>query len=214
MDAPAELLYFVDPMCSWCWGFAPSVLRLADRFQVEAPLSVILGGLWPGNEKPLDQATKDTISKHWRDVAEASGQPFDHTFFSRPHFVYDTEPACRAVVTARSFQAARALPMVMRLHEAFYAENQDITDPNVLAALGAEVVNVEAEVFRESFESETVQDETDGDFQLARELGVKGFPTLIVRKDAQFMVVTQGWCADERLEPVVTQWLTEVDQGG
>jgi len=25
-----HLVYFADPMCSWCWGFAPAIEALAE----------------------------------------------------------------------------------------------------------------------------------------------------------------------------------------
>ena len=27
----SRLLYVMDPMCSWCWGFAPVVAALAEQ---------------------------------------------------------------------------------------------------------------------------------------------------------------------------------------
>ncbi|MFQ5523922.1 MAG: DsbA family protein, partial [Acidimicrobiia bacterium] len=39
-----KLIYVGDPMCSWCWGFAPEIEDLADEYPVE----VVVGGLRPG----------------------------------------------------------------------------------------------------------------------------------------------------------------------
>ena len=28
-----QFVYFADPMCSWCYGFAPVIAALAERFE-------------------------------------------------------------------------------------------------------------------------------------------------------------------------------------
>lgn len=202
-----ELLYFADPMCSWCWGFAPTVERLAARLASRAPLAVIVGGLHPGNDLPMDEATKASIREHWEHVRDASGQPFDFAFFDRPRFVYDTEPSCRAVVAARRLAPSRALAMLDRIHRAFYAENRDVTDADVLVALGAEVLGVDEAAFRESFGDEETEAETLADFRFARELGVRGFPTLLARKGDEIAIVTTGWQPLDKVEPALEAWL-------
>ena len=69
-----------------------------------------MGGLRAGNTEPMTDKDKDYIRGAWAKVGEATGQPFDPSFFDR-EFVYDTEPACRAVVAARRLKPNMALPM-------------------------------------------------------------------------------------------------------
>jgi putative protein-disulfide isomerase len=103
-----RLVYLADPMCSWCYGFSPVITALAERFEGRLGLQVVVGGLRAGNTAPMRAEDKDYIREAWTRVGAASGQPFDLSFFDREGFVYDTEPACRAVVTAR--RLGRRLP--------------------------------------------------------------------------------------------------------
>ena len=96
-----HLLYFADPMCSWCYGFLPVISALADEFQDSLSLRVVMGGLRAGNTQAMRPQDREYIRSAWTNVGEASGQPFDFSFFDRDTFVYDTEPACRAVVVTR-----------------------------------------------------------------------------------------------------------------
>ncbi|MEK9724235.1 MAG: hypothetical protein VW405_12255, partial [Rhodospirillaceae bacterium] len=111
-DPPRHLLYFADPMCSWCWGFSPSVDAIRTELSDSLPIRPVMGGLRPGNTEPMNEVAKLEVRRHWEHVLEASGQPFDFDFFDRDGFVYDTEPACRAVVTVRRLAAAKALDML------------------------------------------------------------------------------------------------------
>ncbi len=72
----------------------------------------------------------------WTRVGAATGQPFDMAFFDRASFTYDTEPACRAVVTARRLMPRMALPFKARISRAFYAENRDMTRADEIARGG------------------------------------------------------------------------------
>ena len=96
-----EFVYVGDPMCSWCWGFAPVLERMQEVYDV--PLRVVVGGLRPGSEaEELDDRFAGVLAHHWEQVELASGQPFDSTPLERREgWRYDTEVPAIAVVTMR-----------------------------------------------------------------------------------------------------------------
>lgn len=192
-DAPARhLLYFADPMCSWCWGFSPAVRRLQAELADKLPIRPIMGGLRPGATEAMTPRAKREIRGHWAYVREASGQPFDFGFFRRDGFVYDTEPPCRAVVAARRLDAAKTLPMLEAIHYAFYAENRDVTDKPELTAI-AEAQGFDPKTFAQAFDDAETVTETQGDFWLSQASGVTGFPTLLAIENGKARVVTIGY---------------------
>ena len=213
MTAP-HLVYFADPMCSWCWGFAPVIQTIAARFGDDLPIRLILGGLRPGNTTPMDAAAREEVRSHWQHVHEASGQPFDYAFFDRPHFVYDTEPASRAVVILRRRGMAAGLAALRRLHAAFYAEGQDVTDPGTLAALAAEL-GMDAAAFAAEYATEAAARETWTDFATAQQAGIRGFPTLLAGggQDAPYALVTHGFQPAARIVPALERWLARQQSG-
>lgn len=196
-------------MCSWCWGFVPVLDALEERFCDIAPLSVVMGGLRPGQTQPLDEPTKGMIRGHWEHVHEASGQPFDFNFFERDGFVYDTEPSCRAVVAARLGKPGDGRRMLKRLHRAFYAENRDITDESVLIDVACDTLGASPESFRCAMDDPKVHMETKRDFLFAKELGVSGFPALLARKGDEIAFVTMGWRPYADLEAPLARWLAK-----
>lgn len=208
MTAPSldlELIYVGDPMCSWCWGFAPVLEQLDARYTI--PLRTVVGGLRPGpSAEALDDDLRGFLAHHWEQVEEASGQPFDIGGLDRDGWVYDTELPCTAVVAMRNLNEKATLPFFARLQRAFYAERVDITDPAVYPAL-LEGFDVDAERFMGLLGSETIKAETWADFEYARKMSATGFPTLVVRDGEQFSVATRGFMPYERLEPTLTGWL-------
>jgi putative protein-disulfide isomerase len=47
-----HLLYIADPLCSWCYGFAPVINELRERFEGRLPVRLLMGGLRAGNALP------------------------------------------------------------------------------------------------------------------------------------------------------------------
>lgn len=203
-----HLVYFADPMCSWCWGFSPVIDAISEQFGPSLPIRLVMGGLRPWTKEPMTAHDRGDVRNHWQHVLEASGQPFDFAFFDRDRFVYDTEPPSRAVVVLRRRGMATGLAALRRIHHAFYAENRDVTDTDTLAGLAAEL-GVDPAEFRDEFGKEAALEETQGDFATAQSAGIRGFPTLIAGEgnDGQYALVTHGFQPGARILPALEQWL-------
>jgi len=204
-----HFIYFADPMCSWCYGFAPVMQALADHFDGRLPVRVVMGGLRAGNRMPMRDKDRDYIRGAWKAVHEASGQPFDETFFERETFTYDTEPACRAVVAMRRRAPAQALAFNRRVSSAFYAHNRDVTNDEVLADIAAEA-GQDREGFLAELQSEGAHNETFSDFLMAKRSGVEGFPVLAAgTRTGGYALVTQGFRRIDGLIEAIEDWLTK-----
>ncbi|MEL7002704.1 MAG: hypothetical protein AAFN93_08225 [Bacteroidota bacterium] len=98
-----EILYVGDPMCSWCWGIAPALIRFRDYCMgLNINFRVFVGGLSSGGNVRWDDSFKETLRRHWSQVAKRTGQKFNHELLSCHFFDYNTQPSCRAVVVART----------------------------------------------------------------------------------------------------------------
>jgi len=201
-----QLLYFGDPMCSWCWGFSPVIQAMSAHVGERAPVHVIVGGLYLGVTDPMTGEAKARVRGHWERVHELTGQPFDFGFFAREGFVYDTGRACRAVVAARRLDPPCALPFLAHLHRAFYARNRDLTDPVVLAD-EAEAFGLDRIDFETTFEDEETAQVTLWDFNTARRLGATAYPTVLAKEGSRAAAITVGHQPWADLQPVIDAWL-------
>lgn len=203
-----EFVYFADPMCSWCYGFAPVIAAIEQQFRGRVPLRLVMGGLRAGQTRPMREDDKAYIREAWTRVNAASGQPFDFSFFEREGFIYDTEPACRAVVTMRRLDPSRALAFMARVQTAFYAENRDVTSSDVLADLAAEE-GQDRGAFAAALLSPESRNETFRDFLIAQEFGVQGFPTLVIGGGNQYALVTSGYRPIDGIPEALENWLAQ-----
>ncbi len=203
-----ELIYFGDPMCSWCWGFARTLSRIQTEYGPRAPISLVLGGLHAFDKNPMSPSYKDTIRHHWESVHKTTGVPFDFRFFDRDGFILDTEPGCRAVVTARHMKAKNLLAFYESISRSFYTENIDTTDLGNFLPLANEA-NLDADRFAQLFHSDEIKQATKNDFFRSQSLGVTGFPTLVIRENDQMALLTAGYQPFENLKPALDHWMEQ-----
>ena len=210
MAAPRELqaIYFADPMCSWCWGFAPTIEAVRAEHGDRLPIRPVMGGLRPGTDRPMTEAEKQDVKSHWEHVHEASGQPFDFSFFDREGFIYDTDPAAWAVVAARALDPSLELAFLERVQRAFYAENRDVTKVELLSDLASET-GLDREAFLSLLRSDEVRHDTLRDYATSQQAGIRGFPTLLVgpNREGAYIVLTHGYRGPGELMEVLGEVL-------
>jgi putative protein-disulfide isomerase len=210
MDEP-HLIYFADPMCSWCYGFSPVIEEIRKAFGRGLPVRAVMGGLRPGTEEPMTDAAKREVLGHWTHVAEATGLAFDAHALDRAGFRYDTDPGARAVVVVRRESEELAVSYLARVQRAFYAEGRDVTSGEVLADLAAEH-GLERASFLEQWSSEEAKQETWRDYAISQRAGATAFPTLVggPNEAGVYGVVTRGYAPAEQVVGVLKDWISRI----
>ena len=205
MTPPARLLYVADPMCSWCWGFAPEFETL--RAEADLPVDVLVGGLRPGPAaQPLDGGLRAYLRATWTRIGELTGQPFAFDALDRDGWIYDTELPAKAVVAVRSLDPGTALPFFVRVQRAFYAEGVDITDAHAYLDL-VEELGLDVDAFTEALGSQAIHDATWREFSQVRGIGVSGFPALFLVQGNRRSPLTLGYQPAAAVRPVLDEAL-------
>lgn len=210
-----RFIYIADPMCSWCYGFGPELTRLLEQLP-DARLDIVLGGLRAYNTEVMDAEKKAMILGHWKHVEAASGLPFTRAGMAQPGFIYDTEPACRAVVAARiladDLPPRAILDVFHAIQHAFYAEGKDVTDLQLLAQIASAALNqaagmesFDAESFYETLSSPMTMAETRQDFEQVQRWGITGFPTLLLVQPDGLHMIASGYTKTANLLATLEQ---------
>lgn len=176
----AMLVYVHDPMCSWCWGFAPTLARLRERLPPEIGFRRLLGGLAPDSDQPMPEALQAQLQATWRRIAERiPGTRFNHDFWTRCRPRRSTWPACRAVIAARSLDPTSEAPMIRAIQEAYYLQARNPSEDAVLVALAREL-GLPADAFAQRLNAPQTQQALAAEIAETQRLGVTGFPSLIL----------------------------------
>ncbi|HEY2623774.1 MAG TPA: hypothetical protein VGI53_10020 [Dyella sp.] len=214
-----KLIFVGDPMCSWCYGFAKQLSEVQGAFP-DMSLDMVVGGVGAGATEPLTLAQREFRLGHWSRVEAVSGLPFDRdTFKARTGFVYDTEPACRAVVAARLMAPSiDPLSVFRAIQHGFYAEGLDVTDGTVLAGLVAETMTrigfpTTAEAFLAVWRAHETVAATREDFLQARAWGISSFPTLLLQEGSRLHNLVTGFVGAAELRSLIEARINMSVQG-
>jgi len=191
-DDKPILWYFADPMCSWCWGFSPVISEIKKNYANQVKIALVMGGLQAGETIPLSASSRDEIFHHWHEVEKMAGQQFSFDNALPEGFIYNTEPACRAVITVGSIDATKTFAYFSSIQSAFYVKNQDVTQIDILTQLAADC-GIDTDKFKALFSDEKQQENVNKNFEFTKKAGVQGFPTLILNKPEQLEIITRGY---------------------
>lgn len=201
-DKPT-LIYFGDPMCSWCYGFSPEYSKALDALEGKVEMEFIMGGLRPYNTQVMTDLA-EFLQHHWEEVSKRSGQPFSYDILKEATIKYDTEPACRAVVTVKMMKPEIAFDFFKKIQTTFYSDNKD---PNLTATFVAlaEEFGLDKKTFEQLFESNEIKDATREEFAFSGEMGVHGFPTVVLKKGEKLFLISNGYTEAENLIAKINQ---------
>lgn len=185
-----KLIFVLDPMCSWCWGFAPIIETLRSQYQEKYNFSILLGGL--RQTMPWNTQSKTYLKQNWDAITIKTSQKFSYHLLNQSHFNYNTYPSCKAVITVRELWGEdKAFEYAHKIQEAFYTKSKNITDINILSAYIEEKHSKEKFLnFYHSQEAETLMQE---DFKKARAMGVNSFPSVIKIDTDEKMILMSGY---------------------
>jgi putative protein-disulfide isomerase len=193
------LLYITNPMCAWCYGFTPVIRRLRALWQGRLTVKVLLGDLNAHATEPLLQEEKERLAISWHRVQERTYLPFDYRFFREEGFVYNTEPACRALLCVRLLRPVLSLEVLRAMHSAFYVDGLDLTRTEVLVQI-AGMFGINENLFLTLFESEEIIQQLEDEFGYVDAIGATRFPCVYLVTNHGSEQLTQGYCELYELE--------------
>lgn len=215
--AGATLHYAGDPMCSWCWGMSPVMAETARWCRAEGlGFRLVMGGLRAGGGDEWNTAFRSFLRREWEHIAKKTGQPFGMSLLDRPFFDYDTEPACRAVVTARLLLEEQGHgpleehAFFSAVQRKFYAQGEDPKEARFYAGICRDA-GLDPARFATLFASGEMIGLTAADFRLSRALGCRAFPSLILTLPGNTLQqIAVGYAEPEEIRQRVRDALTKV----
>ena len=192
-----KIIYVADPMCSWCWGFAPELSKLREYLKDKAEFSLLLGGLRDGHA--WDDAFREFLHGHWEQVHLKTGQPFSTGLLEKSSFNYTTEPACRALCILRQLAPDRIFELFEAFQRAFYREGVDITDEENMIRI-IRKAGIRREEFSRLFHADTSKEAAESDRFKTRAYGASVFPSLAIIDEEGHLSVIRGYRTFEELK--------------
>ncbi|XDD51039.1 DsbA family protein [Leptospira sp. WS92.C1] len=205
-----SILYATDPLCPWCYGFDPVVKKVREEYKDKIRFSLVLGGLRYGDTaEPLSSELSRILKHEWKDAESLTKQPFQQGIFAETEILYDSQPACRAVITIQKIKPEFAFEYLGELSKTFFFKNQDPRSLETLSTL-AETFQISKEEFKTVFEDKDTKAEALNDFYFSFSLGVSAFPTLVFSDGLESGILARGYHSYEQLDSILKDYFRSV----
>ncbi|RYU93834.1 ClpXP adapter SpxH family protein [Emticicia agri] len=179
---PVKIIYFTDPICSSCWGIEPQLRKLKLEYGAEVEIEYHMGGLLPdwsynsgGISKPSD------VAHHWDEVSLHYQMPIDGD-------VWLEDPLDSSYPPSIAFKAAqlqdekKAIVFLRSMREMVFLQKKNITKWEVLAQ-AATKAGLDTQKLEQDYNG-VAKELFQADLNLARQMGVRGFPSVFVTNRA------------------------------
>jgi len=205
------LITVYDPLCGWCYGFGPVLIRLSEAYSNRINFDVISGGMITGaSVGPLSNMAA-FISKAYQTVEHHTGVKFG------PGFLEKTLPEGKA--TFSSLEPSNVLTVLKSLrpketvkasHEIQQLIYRDGIDPvNYEAYLPIFTSRgIDEKEAMNSLKSAGISQESVLEFAQAQNWKIRGFPACLVETpDGKLFGISNGFLPYEALEERIIPYL-------
>lgn len=175
-EKPVKVIYFTDPICSSCWGIEPQLRKLKLEYGNNIEIDYHMGGLlkdWSYNSGGISKPSD--VAHHWDEVSVYYDMPIDGDLWLEDPLDSSYPPSI-AFKAAQLQDKDKAVEFLRELREMVFLQKKNIAKWEHIATAakksGLDVNQLKTDA---SGKAKTLFEE---DLQLARQYGVRGFPTI------------------------------------
>lgn len=173
---PVKVIYFTDPICSACWGIEPQLRQLKLEYGDSVEVDYRMGGMlkdWSYNNGEISKPSD--VAHHWDEVSAYYDMPIDGDVWLEDP-LDSSFPASIAFKAAQMQNNEKAILYLREVREMVFVKKMNIAKwENLVQA--AKNVGLDVEKFKADYESQA-KVLFEEDLKMARQFGVRGFPTL------------------------------------
>lgn len=176
IEKPVKLIYYTDPICSSCWGIEPALRKFKLEYGDAVEIEYRMGGLLPdwsynsgGISKPSD------VAHHWDEVSVYYDMPIDGDVWLEDP-LNSSYPASIAFKAAQIQSNDKAILFLRAMREMVFLEKKNIAKWEVIEE-AAKKVALDVQQLKSDYDSKAKEMFAE-DLKLAKEMGVRGFPTM------------------------------------
>ena len=207
------LYYCYDAYCGWCYAFSPVIRKIfeeyrdqksndgpsADEPPVRLAFEVLSGGMILPKKPEHIGVLAPYIQKAYKIVEENTGIKFGKDWLwhiLRPEesdWYPSSEKPAIALCVFKDYFPDLAIPFAADLQYALHEEGRDLTDDEAYRHL-LEKYGIADREFYEKLHSPVYKAKAYEEFALVKQLGITGFPTLLLQvSESRLYLLCRGY---------------------
>ena len=198
MEANKPKIHYVfDPLCGWCYGFEPVMIKIQTEFKDTFDFNVISGGMVPkSNAEPI---------RHMREFLEGAiprleettgikiGKPYYDNILYNDSVVLDSELPTKAYLLLKDNYKGREVELAKKIQDLLYQDGLDLSKKENFYGLFSDSNYIT------KLESPELELEMKEMFQTSTKMGVRGYPALLFEYQGKVSLISSGYVSYEAL---------------
>jgi putative protein-disulfide isomerase len=208
------ILYIMDPLCGWCYGFSPVLQQLKEKYAGDFDFRVVTGGMITGARVAPVAEMAGYILGAYKRVEEYTGVTFGEPYLDmlrKGTEISNSEPPCRAIYTFGQMQPEHVTEFAHEVQLALFVAGKSLNDDETYRELAA-AFNIDGDRFFEKMNTEESRYGTQQDFQWAKAAGITGFPCTVLDTNGKYYMLAQGYRPLADVEQVLQSVLATAQQ--
>lgn len=200
-----QLIYAFDPLCGWCYGFAPA-LRALREARPDLRIDLRMGGLVTGERIGSYAAAADYIRGASARMTAMTGAELGPAFWSdvigNPEVVSSSIPPCDVLLQVRSHAPHRVLDLAEAIQIAHFRDGHDLNDAATYARL---LDKLDIELEPEVPDPRDLRPDLAEEFTRSRRMGLASYPTLLLETEHGHEPIVLSYDPNELVSRVATR---------
>jgi putative protein-disulfide isomerase len=196
-----RIYYFFDPLCGWCYGFSPTVKKLELNFGDRFSFSALTGGMIRNDQaQPLSHMSA-FIKGAYKTVERHCGVEFGQAFLNRldeGDIWFGSEPPSLAFVIMKYLIPDKDIELSGKILSLISYEGKAPGEIESYREL-VESYSQDFDHFVDLYYSDTMKERMQDEFDVSANLGISGFPALILERDRKQYSLSSGASSYEEI---------------
>ena len=202
-----EIFYFFDPLCGWCYGMESVMMKIQKEFSEGYNFNIIPGGMVAKSTAQPISNMKDFLINAIPQLESTTGvkieQPYYDQILNNETVVLNSELPSQAFLLAKKHYKGEEVLLAKKIQDLLYQEGLDISKVESFKEIEGLDIN--------DLNSDIAEDKMNEAFNFTRQLGVTGYPTLLLKHQDKFYKVSSGYVSYEQLTEVLNNFLQQIN---
>lgn len=205
-----EKIYYVyDPLCGWCFAYAPVIEKISEEFKDKIEFVIIPGGMIARDNQTPIGVMAPYLLKAIPELEQISGTKIGKPFIDMVKdgsYIPSSYKPSLAMVVFKSFHTGHDLEYSFKVQHAYFVDGKDLANDSLYMQLALSF-GVEPSMFLTRMNDAAYDVKTQEHFDFAAYLNVKGFPSLIGKSEGKYMNLTYGYTTEEESRRRINKFL-------
>jgi putative protein-disulfide isomerase len=196
-----KIIYVFDVLCGWCYGFSPVIKKFHETYKDQYDFEIISGGLVVGERIGPYGEFANYILNAIPNLEKTTGVKVGDIYLQQlkeDKLIQNSIPPAIAISIVKQNYPENSFEFAHNLQIAKFLDGKDLNNVSTYLEI-LDNMNLKIENFKEQFESVSSENLANIDFSRSAQLGVRGFPAVIVKHNGEYTAISNGYIDYNRL---------------